>query len=137
MNNLFNNKDINLSLIGIPILLSISICLYVFSDVTQSIKVLKSIYENAALQLENVFEFGGFLIFVFLVLISLMPTASKKITIAIDAMGGDNSPDKTIHGLSLFLKEKKSDDVFFNLFGDEPKIIDKIKKYSIKKDFYK
>ena len=62
---------------------------------------------------------------------------NKKITIAIDAMGGDNSPDKTIHGLSLFLKENKSDDVFFNLFGDEPKIIDKIKKYSIKKDFYK
>ena len=62
---------------------------------------------------------------------------NKKITIAIDAMGGDNSPDKTIHGLSLFLKENKSDDVFFNLFGDEPKIIDKIKKYSIKKDLYK
>ncbi len=62
---------------------------------------------------------------------------NKKITIAIDAMGGDNSPDKTIHGLSLFLKENKSDDVFFNLFGDEPKIIDKIKKYRIKKDFYK
>ena len=62
---------------------------------------------------------------------------NKKITIAIDAMGGDNSPDKTIHGLSLFLKENKSDDVFFNLFGDEPKIIDKIKKYSVKKDFYK
>ena len=82
MNNLFNNKDINLSLIGIPILLSISICLYVFSDVTQSIKVLKSIYENAALQLENVFEIGGFVIFVFLILISLMPTASKKINIA-------------------------------------------------------
>ena len=62
---------------------------------------------------------------------------NKKITIAIDAMGGDNSPDKTIHGLSLFLKENKSDDVFFNLFGDEPKIIDKLKKYNIKKDFYK
>jgi len=62
---------------------------------------------------------------------------NKKITIAIDAMGGDNSPDKTIHGLSLFLKENKSDDVFFNLFGDEPKIIDKIKKYSIKKGLYK
>ena len=62
---------------------------------------------------------------------------NKKITIAIDAMGGDNSPDKTIHGLSLFLKECKSDDVFFNLFGDESKIIDKIKKYSIKKNFYK
>ena len=62
---------------------------------------------------------------------------NKKITIAIDAMGGDNSPDKTIHGLSLFLKENKSDDVFFNLFGDESKITNKIKKYSIKKDFYK
>ena len=82
MNNLFNNKDINLSLIGIPILLSISVCLYVFSDVTQSIIVLKFIYENAALQLENIFEFGGFLIFVFLVLISLMPTASQKINMA-------------------------------------------------------
>ncbi len=62
---------------------------------------------------------------------------NKKITIAIDAMGGDNSPDKTIHGLSLFLKKNKSEDVFFNLFGDEPKIIDKIKKYNIKKEFYK
>ena len=30
---------------------------------------------------------------------------SKKITIAIDAMGGDNSPDKTIEGVSLFLKK--------------------------------
>ena len=29
----------------------------------------------------------------------------KKITIAIDAMGGDNSPNKTIEGLSLFLKK--------------------------------
>ena len=27
----------------------------------------------------------------------------KKITIAIDAMGGDNSPNKIIEGLSLFL----------------------------------
>jgi fatty acid/phospholipid biosynthesis enzyme len=30
----------------------------------------------------------------------------KKITIAIDAMGGDNSPDKTIEGVYLFLKKK-------------------------------
>jgi fatty acid/phospholipid biosynthesis enzyme len=29
----------------------------------------------------------------------------KKITIAIDAMGGDNSPDKTIEGISIFLKK--------------------------------
>ena len=30
-----------------------------------------------------------------------------KITIAIDAMGGENSPDKNIHGLSLFLQNNK------------------------------
>ena len=30
---------------------------------------------------------------------------TKKITIAIDAMGGDNSPDKTIEGVNLFLKK--------------------------------
>ena len=29
---------------------------------------------------------------------------TKKITIAIDAMGGDNSPDKTIEGIGIFLK---------------------------------
>ena len=29
-----------------------------------------------------------------------------KITIAIDAMGGENSPEKNIHGLSIFLKKK-------------------------------
>ena len=56
---------------------------------------------------------------------------NKKITIAIDAMGGDNSPDKTIHGLSLFLKENKSDDVFFNLFGDESKITNKMTRVII------
>jgi fatty acid/phospholipid biosynthesis enzyme len=27
---------------------------------------------------------------------------SKKISIAIDAMGGDNSPDKTIEGINFF-----------------------------------
>ena len=47
----------------------------------------------------------------------------KKITIAIDAMGGDNSPNKTIEGLSLFLKEKSNDDFFINLYGDKDKSI--------------
>ena len=32
-----------------------------------------------------------------------------KIIIAIDAMGGENSPDKNIHGLSLFLQNNKAD----------------------------
>ena len=30
---------------------------------------------------------------------------SKKISIAIDAMGGDNSPDKTIEGVKLFFRK--------------------------------
>ena len=30
---------------------------------------------------------------------------TKKITIAIDAMGGENSPSKTIEGVSIFCKE--------------------------------
>ena len=47
----------------------------------------------------------------------------KKITIAFDAMGGDNSPDKTIHGLKLFLDlNLKEDDFIINLFGDKDKI---------------
>ena len=38
----------------------------------------------------------------------------KKITIAIDAMGGENSPKKNIKGLGLFLeKNKDKDDYFF------------------------
>ena len=32
---------------------------------------------------------------------------TKKITIAIDAMGGENSPKKTIQGVNLFLKKNK------------------------------
>ena len=31
----------------------------------------------------------------------------EKITIAIDAMGGENAPNKTIEGLSFFIMEIK------------------------------
>ena len=55
----------------------------------------------------------------------------KNITIAIDAMGGDNSPDKTINGVSIFLKKKKYNDVVLNLFGDKTKIEEKLNKYKI------
>ena len=62
----------------------------------------------------------------------------KKITIAIDAMGGDNSPDKTVEGVSLFLKKnKKNKDFLLNLFGDEQKIKVKLEKYKINLDFIK
>ena len=53
----------------------------------------------------------------------------KKITIAIDAMGGDNSPDKTVQGLSFFLKNNNNDDFIINLFGDEKKIREKFEKF--------
>ena len=57
---------------------------------------------------------------------------NKKITIAIDAMGGDNSPDKTIEGISIFLKKNKNNnDFILNIFGDQIKIKEKIRKYKI------
>ena len=47
----------------------------------------------------------------------------KKIKIAIDAMGGDNSPKKIIEGIKLH--SKKSKDCFYRIIGD----IDQITKY--------
>jgi len=49
----------------------------------------------------------------------------KKITIAIDAMGGENAPKKNIEGLNIFLKKNKSkDDFIIKLYGDK-NILDK------------
>jgi len=45
---------------------------------------------------------------------------SKKIKIAIDAMGGENSPKKVIDGIKISLK--KSTENFFFLYGDKDKI---------------
>ena len=57
---------------------------------------------------------------------------NKKITIAIDAMGGDNSPGKTLSGVDLFLKKySKQNDFILNLFGDEDKILHEIKRLNI------
>ena len=38
---------------------------------------------------------------------------NKKITIAIDAMGGDNSPQKIIDGVVMFLVKNKKKKRFF------------------------
>ena len=56
---------------------------------------------------------------------------TKKITIAIDAMGGDGSPDKTIKGVKFFLERNNSSDYQINLYGDENSIIERIKFYKI------
>ena len=57
---------------------------------------------------------------------------NEKVKIAIDLMGGENSPDKNIDGIEIFVKRnKKFNDYFFYLFGDENTIKEKIKKKSI------
>lgn len=48
-------------------------------------------------------------------------------TIAVDAMGGDNAPDKILEGINLYLKNHN--DLKFHLFGDEKLITDKISKF--------
>ena len=75
---------------------------------------------------------------------------SNAIRIAVDAMGGDNSPDKIINGIIHHFKN--NEDVFYSIFGDEKKInyclnnkkfIFKVKKaksfyydkYSLKKSY--
>ena len=59
----------------------------------------------------------------------------KKISIAIDAMGGDNSPDKTIKGVKIFLDtHKTNNDFIINLFGKENEILEKLNKYNIKSE---
>ena len=40
---------------------------------------------------------------------------NEKITIAVDAMGGENSPNKIIGGIKLVLKDNEN--LYFNLFG--------------------
>ena len=56
--------------------------------------------------------------------------------IAIDAMGGDNSPDKIAEGISLFLKEDKN--IFFNIYGKEDLIKKSLEKFKpISPDNYK
>ena len=56
----------------------------------------------------------------------------KKITIAIDAMGGENSPDKTVEGIGIFLKKNKNiNDFQLNIFGDQKKINEKLKNFDI------
>ena len=63
---------------------------------------------------------------------------NRKISIAIDAMGGENAPSKNIEGISLFCKRNKDkNDYFFNIFGDEQKISLELKKYTIPSSLYK
>ena len=57
----------------------------------------------------------------------------ELITIAVDAMGGDNAPQKIIDGIELHHKNNKN--VFYKLFGDKNLIDPIIKNKSIDKNF--
>ena len=54
---------------------------------------------------------------------------NKPIVIAIDAMGGDNAPNKIIDGIELYQKKNKS--FFYKLFGDEKLIEQSLKNKKI------
>ncbi len=56
----------------------------------------------------------------------------KSITIAVDAMGGDNSPQKIIDGIEAHHKNSKN--VYYKIFGDKKLIDPIINKKSVKKN---
>ena len=57
---------------------------------------------------------------------------SIKVKIAVDAMGGENSPKKIIDGIDLSLKENKEN--YFYLFGNKDFINKEIKNKKIVRD---
>ena len=58
----------------------------------------------------------------------------KLITIAVDAMGGDNAPQKIIDGIDVHAKKSKN--VYYKLFGDKDIIDPIINKKSIDKNLF-
>ncbi len=60
---------------------------------------------------------------------------SKPIYIAIDAMGGENSPTKVIRGIEIH--NSTSDNIFYNIFGNLEKIEPIIKQSKLPNDVYK
>ena len=62
----------------------------------------------------------------------------KKITIAIDAMGGENAPKKNIEGLNIFLnKNKSNNDFIIYLYGNKEILDKEISKLNISNDLVK
>ena len=60
---------------------------------------------------------------------------SDKIKIAIDAMGGDDSPQKILDGIEIALK--KNNNNFFYLYGDKDKISKSISNNGLLKKIVK
>ena len=55
--------------------------------------------------------------------------SERQVVIAIDAMGGENSPYKVLKGSEIFLQKEKNTKIIF--FGDEELINHNIKKYNL------
>ena len=60
---------------------------------------------------------------------------NKPIIIAVDAMGGENSPGKVIKGIEIHSLE--TSDIFYNIFGNKNSIEPLLKKTKIPTDIYK
>ena len=57
---------------------------------------------------------------------------TKIITIAVDAMGGENAPEKNVKGLGIFLdKNKTKNDFIIQLFGDKNILSKELEKNNI------
>ena len=56
---------------------------------------------------------------------------NNPIFVAVDAMGGDNSPNKVIEGIKLH--SNSSADVFYKIFGNQELIYPLIKEYNLSK----
>ncbi|MAV57032.1 MAG: phosphate acyltransferase PlsX [Pelagibacteraceae bacterium TMED247] len=63
---------------------------------------------------------------------------AEKVKIAIDLMGGENSPKKNLEGIDLFVKRYSNiNDYIFYLYGDETKILSELKNFKNIKNNYK
>ncbi len=60
---------------------------------------------------------------------------NNPIKIAIDAMGGENSPLKTIEGISLHTIKSKN--IFYNIYGDKNLIEPLTRKFNIRQNLFK
>jgi glycerol-3-phosphate acyltransferase PlsX len=56
-----------------------------------------------------------------------LTSTNQQITLAIDAMGGDNAPDSVITGADLALEG--DDNIHFKIYGDESKVLPLLKKF--------
>ena len=57
---------------------------------------------------------------------------SKSVIIAVDAMGGDNSPSKILQGISEYIK--KNNNIYLRIFGNKTLITNEVDKNKINKN---